>query len=617
MSSTFGDTCQHSSPEMLSGSAGNYGSLSSTWDALFTDSNYARQSDGVHNGSGSTIVGAEMNLAPTGATTSATSVFEIAVYGTPYSVYVQFDGGTDGISATTSEGDGHLHLHMWNGVDADDYDYGVWAPSSGTQTIFRFEVSSTSMKVYIGGTLVRTLASGVSNGTAVDFVDVTYAAVNAGVRVLGYVNALLGGSSGALGAPTVADLVAPTLTGSITLTLVSANSYTLSWPAGSDNVAVTDYEYSINSGSWVSTSNSTTVTLSSRPVGTDAVSVRAKDAAGNSSTPPLTISVVVPDATLQELVTDGFEGGAALDLTTAPVGGWRWTVDTRSGLDLTAVRSAFGLMWDLSGTDYSSPGPQAVLTPPAALNLGGLVVVEAALYGEGSISLYYSDSSCYTIGITRTSGGRLLYTGGTSAVAAPGETTLSVLRMELALDARRYYLNGALLVTESVARAALGQPFTKLVFDAANATYASSKIQHDGPAARLRYLRMYQGTTTGAIGAPGYGVWGAFAVVADGDLTRIDWDTLPYAATYEYSIDGSPYVGVGDAPGYTALLDHVLTFSVRAQSAHGIYSVPISEVLDPAVVATGYPRGPYNEPSEFPPFFSKFWGTFKSSYEVP
>jgi hypothetical protein len=189
--------------------------------------------------------------------------------------------------------------------------------------------------------------------------------------------------------------------------------------------------------------------------------------------------------------------------------------------------------------------------------------------------------------------------------------------MELALDARRYYLNGALLATESVARAALGQPFTKLVFDAANATYAGSKIQHDGPAARLRYLRMYQGTTTGVIGAPGYGVWGAFAIAADGDLTRIDWDTLPYAATYEYSIDGSPYASVGDAPGYTALLDRVLTFSVRARSAHGIYSVPISEVLDPAVAVAGYPRGPYNEPSEFPPFFSKFWGTFKSSYEVP
>lgn len=92
------------------------------------------------------------------------------------------------------------------------------------------------------------------------------------------------------------DTTIPTLTGSVTVSALTQTSYTLSWPAGSDNVAVTSYERSLDGGAtWVDVGNVLTVNITGRtPGSTDQVRVRAKDAAGNVSTPPLSASVVLP-----------------------------------------------------------------------------------------------------------------------------------------------------------------------------------------------------------------------------------------------------------------------------------------------------------------------------------
>lgn len=104
------------------------------------------------------------------------------------------------------------------------------------------------------------------------------------------------------------DTELPVLTGSITVTNLTSTSYDLSWPTGTDDTGVTGYEYSLNGGtSWTNNGNVTTKAITGRtPESTDSVQVRAYDAAGNKSTPPLATSVTLlagPDVT-KPLLTD-------------------------------------------------------------------------------------------------------------------------------------------------------------------------------------------------------------------------------------------------------------------------------------------------------------------------
>lgn len=104
-------------------------------------------------------------------------------------------------------------------------------------------------------------------------------------------------SSGELGgAPT--DTEDPTLTGSITIGAKTSSSIAISWPAGSDNVGVTSYEVSSNGGaSWTDVGNVLAHTFTGlAPLTSYDLSVRAKDAAGNASTPPLALSVTTDAA---------------------------------------------------------------------------------------------------------------------------------------------------------------------------------------------------------------------------------------------------------------------------------------------------------------------------------
>ena len=81
-----------------------------------------------------------------------------------------------------------------------------------------------------------------------------------------------------------ADTTNPTMTGSVTISAKTTTSYTATWSAGSDNVAVTGYEYRLNAGSWVDLGSVLTVNISARtPGATDAFEVRAYDAAANKS----------------------------------------------------------------------------------------------------------------------------------------------------------------------------------------------------------------------------------------------------------------------------------------------------------------------------------------------
>lgn len=102
------------------------------------------------------------------------------------------------------------------------------------------------------------------------------------------------------------DVTAPTLVGAITVGTKTDTTISISWPAGSDNVAVTSYEVSTNGGTdWTDTeSTSTSRTFTSLTALTSYdIAVRAKDAAGLVSTPPLetTTSTYRAGATGQDI----------------------------------------------------------------------------------------------------------------------------------------------------------------------------------------------------------------------------------------------------------------------------------------------------------------------------
>lgn len=117
------------------------------------------------------------------------------------------------------------------------------------------------------------------------------------------------GDSAPLSEPS-ADTAAPTLTGDITITALASTSYTATWPAGSDDTAVTGYEYRIAGGSWVDAGNVLTVNISGRtPSTTEDFEVRAYDAAGNRSTPALIESVTLEAGAVSIAVQHDLDSG--------------------------------------------------------------------------------------------------------------------------------------------------------------------------------------------------------------------------------------------------------------------------------------------------------------------
>lgn len=84
---------------------------------------------------------------------------------------------------------------------------------------------------------------------------------------------------------TTPDTQAPVAPGALSFSNITMTSATVSWGAASDNVGVTGYRYSVNSGAWQTLGNVTAVSLTGLSAATSyTVKVQARDAAGNWST---------------------------------------------------------------------------------------------------------------------------------------------------------------------------------------------------------------------------------------------------------------------------------------------------------------------------------------------
>ena len=141
----------------------------------------------------------------------------------------------------------------------------------------------------------------------------------------------------------------PTLTGSVSFSSITQTSYTASWPAGSDNVAVTGYEYQIGStaGAWTDAGNSLSAAITGRTAGaTETVYVRAYDAVGLRSTPAISGSVTLESALAAGInVTEPLKNNTGTVL--ASQSGIR--VAVLQAADLVSVHEATGLTTNASG----------------------------------------------------------------------------------------------------------------------------------------------------------------------------------------------------------------------------------------------------------------------------
>lgn len=124
--------------------------------------------------------------------------------------------------------------------------------------------------------------------------------------------------TGAFTTTAAGDTTAPVLTGSITSSAITTTSYTLTWPAATDNVAVTGYEYSVNGGStYTANGTALTVNVTGRAAGaTDSVAVRAFDAAGNRSAAlTTTVTLVAAGDTTAPTLTGAIAASAVTSTT--------------------------------------------------------------------------------------------------------------------------------------------------------------------------------------------------------------------------------------------------------------------------------------------------------------
>lgn len=102
---------------------------------------------------------------------------------------------------------------------------------------------------------------------------------------------------GAVGG-TPADTTGPTMGGTLTSSSVTASGFTLGGYSATDNVGVTGYEYSLDSGStWTNAGNTTSIVVTGRTASTTyQTRVRAYDAAGNRAATPLSLAVTTSAA---------------------------------------------------------------------------------------------------------------------------------------------------------------------------------------------------------------------------------------------------------------------------------------------------------------------------------
>lgn len=239
----------------------------------------------------------------------------------------------------------------------------AWVAATDNVAVTAYEVSVDAGTIYQGiGLALGANITGRTPGTT-DAVRVRAkdAAGNASAPLSTSVTLLQG-----------ADTTLPVLTGVVTVTGLSSTGYTLSWGAGTDNVAVTSYERSLDGGTtWANVGNVLTVTITGRtPGSSDQVRVRARDAAGNVSTPALATTVNLPS-------------GGAVTLSTPPLKNNTGTLLANlSGITVNVYNATSGVLV-VQKTGLSSSAAGVVTFSDGALVAGSTYAYEVVTPANG------------------------------------------------------------------------------------------------------------------------------------------------------------------------------------------------------------------------------------------
>jgi chitodextrinase len=179
------------------------------------------------------------------------------------------------------------------------------------------------------------------------------------------------GNASAYSAPfnvTTLDTVPPSAPGTPIFSNIAMNSATASWPAATDNAAVTGYQYRLNSGSWITLGNVQSVNLTGlTAVRTYTFEVRAKDKANNagpsSSGSFTTIDTAAPTAPGAPTFSNLTATSATVNWTAATdnigVTGYRYrlnagawqTLGNVTTVNLTALSSSVTYAFEVQARD--------------------------------------------------------------------------------------------------------------------------------------------------------------------------------------------------------------------------------------------------------------------------
>lgn len=165
--------------------------------------------------------------------------------------------------------------------------------ASGSQTISDLcSVKATGRTLTPAGTRIGSQINGVSGSVSASRTDGTATtdswSFNTNPSAIALLAVVINSADGGGGG----DTTPPTMSGSITVGTVTTSSIQISWPAGSDDTAVTAYEVSSNGGSsWTDIGNFLTYTFTGLSAGTSySIKVRDKDAANNVAVTPLSVT---------------------------------------------------------------------------------------------------------------------------------------------------------------------------------------------------------------------------------------------------------------------------------------------------------------------------------------